>query len=92
MAKIRVSAEINGNIYKSEVDRVIEGEEIEQIASCKRHIKSMLNEDGLMFTQNTKLRSMNEIEKPHGGYIEDNNLFPFPNREVKFLRANGTAL
>jgi hypothetical protein len=47
MAKIRVSAEINGNIYKSEVDRVIEGEEIEQIASCKRHIKSMLNEDGL---------------------------------------------
>ena len=47
MAKIRVSAEINGIIYKSEVDRVIEGEEIEQIASCKRHIKSMLNEDGL---------------------------------------------
>lgn len=47
MAKIRVSAEINGNIYKSEVDRVIEGEGIEQIASCKRHIKSMLNEDGL---------------------------------------------
>lgn len=47
MAKIRVSAEINGNIYKSEVDRVIEGEEIEQIASCKRHIRSMLNEDGL---------------------------------------------
>ena len=47
MIKIKVSAEVNGNIYKSEVDRVIEGEEIEQIASCKRHIRSMLNEDGL---------------------------------------------
>lgn len=47
MAKIKVSAEVNGNIYKSEVDRVIEGEEIEQIASCKRHIRSMLDEDGL---------------------------------------------
>jgi len=47
MVKIKVSAEVNGNIYKSEVDRVIEGEEIEQIASCKRHIRSMLNEDGL---------------------------------------------
>jgi hypothetical protein len=46
MVKIKVSAEVNGNIYKSEVDRVIEGEEIEQIASCKRHIRSMLNEDG----------------------------------------------
>ncbi len=30
-----------------------------------------------MFTQNTKLRSMNETDNPHGGYIEDNNLFPF---------------
>lgn len=47
MVKIKVSTEVNGNIYKSEVDRVIEGEEIEQIASCKRHIRSMLNEDGL---------------------------------------------
>ena len=47
MVKIKVSAEVNGNIYKSEVDRVIEGEEIEQIASCKRHIRSMLYEDGL---------------------------------------------
>lgn len=47
MVKIKVSAEVNGNIYKSEVDRVIEGEVLEQIASCKRHIRSMLNEDGL---------------------------------------------
>lgn len=45
--RIIVTTEVNGNIYKSEVDRVIEGEEIEQIASCKRHIRSMLNEDGL---------------------------------------------
>ena len=47
MVKIKVSAEVKGNIYESEVDRVIEGEEIEQISSCKRHIRSMLNEDGL---------------------------------------------
>lgn len=45
--RIIVTAEVNGNIYKSEVNRVIEGEEAEQIASCKRHIRSMLNEDGL---------------------------------------------
>ena len=51
MIKIMVSAEVNGNIYKSEVDKVIEGEEIEQIASCKRHIRSMLNEDGLADVQ-----------------------------------------
>jgi len=44
---IRVSTEVNGNIYQSEVDRLIENEEAEQIASCKRHIRSMLNEDGL---------------------------------------------
>jgi len=44
--RIRVSAEVNGIIYKSEVDQIIKGEEAEQIASCKRHIRSMLNEDG----------------------------------------------
>lgn len=48
---IIVTAEVNGNIYKSEVDRVIEAEEIEQIASCKRHIRSILNEDGLADVQ-----------------------------------------
>lgn len=47
MVKIKVSAEINGKIFKSEADRVIEGEEIEQIASYKRHKRSMLNENGL---------------------------------------------
>lgn len=44
---IIVTAEVNGIIYKSEVDQIIKGEETEQIASCKRHIRSMLNEDGL---------------------------------------------
>ncbi len=44
---IIVTAEINGIIYKSEVEQIIKGEETEQIASCKRHIRSMLNEDGL---------------------------------------------
>jgi hypothetical protein len=44
---IIVTAEVDGNIYKSEVKTVIKGEEAEQIASCKRHIRSMLNEDGL---------------------------------------------
>ena len=44
---IIVTAEINGIIYKSEVDQIIKGEETEQIASCKRHKRSMLNEDGL---------------------------------------------
>lgn len=45
--RIIVTAEVNGIIYKSEVDQIIKGEETEQIASCKRHIRSMLNEDGL---------------------------------------------
>jgi hypothetical protein len=44
---IRVSTEVNGNIYQSDVDRLIEKEEAEQIASCERHIRRMLNEDGL---------------------------------------------
>lgn len=45
---IRVSTEVNGNIYQSEIDRLIEKEEAEQIASCKRHIRKMLNEDGIL--------------------------------------------
>lgn len=45
--RIIVKTEVNGNIYKSEVQQIIKGEEAEQIASCKRHIRSMLNEDGL---------------------------------------------
>ena len=31
----------------------------------------------LMSAQNTRLRKMNEICNPNGGYIADNNLFPF---------------
>lgn len=45
--RIIVTTEVNGNIYKSEVIQIIKDEESEQIASCKRHIRSMLNEDGL---------------------------------------------
>ena len=44
---IRVKAVVNGNIYKSEVDRNVKCEEEELIASCKRHIRTMLDEDGL---------------------------------------------
>lgn len=44
---LKVSVEVNGNIYSSEVDRLISNEDDEQIASCKRHIRKMLNEDGL---------------------------------------------
>ena len=44
---IRVKAEVNGNIYKSKVDRNVKCDEAELIASCKRHIRTMLDEDGL---------------------------------------------
>ena len=44
---IRVKAEVNGYIYKSEVDRNVKCDEAELIASCKRHIRTMLDEDGL---------------------------------------------
>ena len=44
---IRVKAEVNGSIYQSEVDRKVRCEEEELIASCKRHIRTMLDEDGL---------------------------------------------
>lgn len=44
---IRVKTEVNGNIYKSEVSKDVKCDEDELIASCKRHIRAMLNEDGL---------------------------------------------
>lgn len=44
---IRVKAVVNGNTYISEVDRNIKCEEEELIASCKRHIRKLLDEDGL---------------------------------------------
>lgn len=44
---IRVKAVVNDNIYKSEVERNNICEEEELIASCKRHIRTMLDEDGL---------------------------------------------
>lgn len=44
--RIIVTAEVGGSIFKSEVKQIIKDEEAEQIASCKRHIRSMLNEDG----------------------------------------------
>ena len=44
---IRVKAEVKGNIYKSEVSKDVKCDEAELIASCKRHIRAMLNEDGL---------------------------------------------
>lgn len=45
--RIIVTTEANSIIYKSEVIQIIKGEEMEQIASCKRHIRKMLDEDGL---------------------------------------------
>ena len=44
---IRVKAEVNGNIYKSEVSKDANCNEAELIASCKRHIRWMLDEDGI---------------------------------------------
>ena len=44
---IRVRAEVKGNIYKSEVSKDVKCDEAELIASCKRHIRTMLDEDGL---------------------------------------------
>ena len=45
--ELKVTAEVNGIIYQSKVDRFIENEEAEQIASCKRHIRKMLDADGI---------------------------------------------
>lgn len=47
MKNLKVETVVNGNTYKSEAVPYIEKEEVEQIASCKRHIRKMLNEDGL---------------------------------------------
>lgn len=44
---IRVEAKVNGYIYKSEVDRNVRCEKGELIASCKRHIRVMLDTDRL---------------------------------------------
>ena len=44
---IRVKAEVKGNIYKSEVIKDVKCDEAELIASCKRHIRTMLDDDGL---------------------------------------------
>ena len=44
---IKVTAEVNERIYKSEVDRNVKCDEAELIASCKRHIRTLLDEDGL---------------------------------------------
>ena len=45
---LKVVAEANGCIYQSKVDKYLESEETEQIASCKRQIRKMLDEDGLV--------------------------------------------
>ena len=43
-----VKAGVNGMVYQSKVeDKYIEREEKEKIASCKRQIRQMLDEDGL---------------------------------------------
>ena len=44
---ILVKTEVKGNIYKSEVSKDVKCDEAELIASCKRHIRTMLDEDGL---------------------------------------------
>lgn len=44
---LKVTAEVNGIIYQSKVDRFLEKEEAEQIASCERHIRKLLDDDGL---------------------------------------------
>lgn len=47
MKKLKVETIVKGNTYKSEAVPYIASEEAEQIASCTRHIRKMLNEDGL---------------------------------------------
>ncbi len=48
---IKVTAKVNGKVYKSEVDRVIQTEEDEQITSCIRQIRKMLDKDNLSDVQ-----------------------------------------
>ncbi len=45
---LKVIADVNGINYQSEVDNYIKREEEEQIASCKRQIREMLDIDGLV--------------------------------------------
>ena len=45
---LKVIAKVNGYNYQSEVDNYLKNEEEEQIASCKRQIRKMLDEDGLV--------------------------------------------
>lgn len=45
--RIIVAGVVNENNYKSKVEQIIKGEEVEQIALCKRHIRTILDEDGL---------------------------------------------
>lgn len=48
MKTLKITTEVNGEIYKSEVtDRVIRGEEDEQIASCIGQVRKMLDKNGL---------------------------------------------
>ena len=44
--KLRLEAVVNGNVYQSDAFPYIKSEKAEQIASCKRQIEKMLDEDG----------------------------------------------
>lgn len=44
--KLRLEAVVNGSVYQSDAFPYIESEKAEQIASCKRQIEKMLDEDG----------------------------------------------
>ena len=46
--KLRVEAEVNGKLYHMEAFPYTENEKVEQIDSCKRKIKQMLDEEGLI--------------------------------------------
>lgn len=48
---LKVIADLNGRNYQSEVVNYIKSEEKEQIASCQRHIRKMLDEDGFADVQ-----------------------------------------
>ena len=48
---LKVIAKVNGYNYQSEVDNYLKNEEEEQIASCQRHIRKMLDEDGFADVQ-----------------------------------------
>lgn len=48
---LKVIADLNGRNYQSEVVNYIKSEEKEQIASCQRYIRKMLDEDGFADVQ-----------------------------------------